>query len=200
MQRHTATAGIMQVILLGTQGGMAALLGMAPFVIMVLFLAAVAAVGRPSSNPPTRLLLLRTFGARPRSSRLLRDLTTHWRWVASVELITGTDLATDVLEPHELLEYLGGKLARRFVRDETDLARRLQDLDLLRDRDGRYLVNDLLCHEDTWRLALNAMVDGTDAVLVDLRGLTAHKRGRHPRVGAARRPPGVGPRRRLDRR
>ena len=166
-----------QVMLLGTQGGAAALLALAPYAVMVLFLLGVATVRRRPRHAPVRLLLLRTFGARRRSSRLLRDLTVHWRWVGSVELVTGTDLATEVLEPHELIEYLTGRLRRRFVHDGADLERRVRELDLLPDRDRRYRVNDMLCHDDMWRLAVDAMVSSVDAVLLDLRGLTVRNTG-----------------------
>lgn len=167
-----------QALLLGTQGTAAALLALAPFAAMVLFLLAVALVRRPSSStPPARLLLLRTFGSRRRSSRLLRDLTVHWRWIGSVELITGTDLATEVLEPHEFLDYLRGRLRRHFVRDVADLEQRLAELDLLADLDGRYRVNEMRCHDDTWRPTLHALVLDVDVVLIDLRGLTAHHTG-----------------------
>jgi hypothetical protein len=108
---------------------------------------------------------------------LLRDLTVHWRWVGSVELITGTDLATELLEPHEFLDYLRGRLRRHFVRGPADLARRLDELDLRPDLDGRYRINELLCHDDTWRPALAALVHEVDAVLIDLRGLTPQRTG-----------------------
>jgi hypothetical protein len=145
---------------------------------MTLFLLGVALVARRTAvPPPARLLLLRTFGDRGRSSRLLRDLTVHWRWVGSVELITGTDLATELLEPHEFLDYLRGRLRRHFVRGPADLARRVDELDLRPDLDGRHRVNEMLCHDDTWRLALAALVHEVDAVLIDLRGLTPQRTG-----------------------
>lgn len=162
-----------QAMLLGTQGPTVALLAFGPFAAMVIFLLVVALVRRPLSAPrPARLLLLRTFGDQRRSSRLLRDLTVHWRWVGSVELIIGTDLATEVLEPHEFLDFLRGRLQQRFVRDRSDLERRLVELDLLPDLDGRYRVNEMLCHDDTWRPTVAALVGEVDAVLIDLRGLT----------------------------
>jgi hypothetical protein len=97
--------------------------------------------------------------------------------VGSVELITGTDLATEVLEPHEFLDYLRGRLERHFVRDTADLDRRLGELDLRPDLDGRYRVNEMCCHADTWRPAVQALVSDVDAVLIDLRGLTASRTG-----------------------
>jgi hypothetical protein len=169
---------VTQVILLGTQGAAAAVWALAPFGVLILVLLGVALVARRTpAHPPARLLLLRTFGDRDRSSRLLRDLTVHWRWVGSVDLITGTDLATELLEPHEFLDYLRGRLRRYFVRDPADLARRLEELDLRPDLDGRYRVNEMLCHDDTWRPALSALVHEVDAVLIDLRGLTPRRTG-----------------------
>jgi hypothetical protein len=149
-----------------------------PFAAMVVVLLAVGLWRRRTfDEAPARLLLLRTFGDRQRSSRLLRDLTVYWRWVGSVELITGTDLATELLEPHEFLDYLRGRLERHFVRDAADLDRRLGELDLRPDLDGRYRVNEMCCHADTWRPAVQALVSDVDAVLIDLRGLTASRTG-----------------------
>ena len=165
-------------LLLGTQGMAAAAWAFAPFALMLLVLLGVAlAQRRGRDDLPARLLLLRTFGDRGRSSRLFRDLTVHWRWVGSVELITGPDLATELLEPHEFLDYLRGRLRRHFVRDTADLTRRLAELDLRPDLDGRYRVNEMLCHDDTWRPTLQALVPAVDAVLIDLRGLTPQRTG-----------------------
>jgi len=166
-----------QVLLLSTQGPSAAALALIPFLVMVVFLAGAALLRRSAPPPPVRLLLLRTFGARQRSTRLLRDVTAQWRWIGSVELITGTDVATEVLEPHEFLDFLRRRLASHFVADVDQVAKRAQELDLLPDRDGRYRVNDLLCHTDTWQPMVQALLDDVDAVLVDLRGLTAHNGG-----------------------
>jgi hypothetical protein len=165
-------------LLLGTQGPAAAAWTFAPFALLVFVLLGVAlAQRRARDHAPARLLLLRTFGDRGRSSRLLRDLTVHWRWVGSVELITGTDLATELLEPHEFLDYLRGRLRRSFVRDAADLTRRLDELDLRPDLDGRCRVNELRCHDDTWRLTLQELVPAVDAVLIDLRGLIPRRTG-----------------------
>ena len=163
--------------LLGTQGKVAALLGMAPYVLLVLALFTIALLRRPNDTRPVRLLLLRTFGARERSSRLLRDLTRQWRWVGSVELITGSDLASETLEPDEFLDFIRGRLARRFVRDTAELQRRLQELDTRPDRDGRYRVNELLCQADTWQSALEALVGVVDVVVLDLRNFGVHNTG-----------------------
>jgi hypothetical protein len=164
-------------LLLGTQGGRAALLGIAPYGVLVIVLLVAALARRPDPRPPVRLLLLRTFGARRRSSRLLYDLTRQWRWIGSVELITGTDLASEILEPDEFLDFLLGRTDRRFVSETRSLPGRLDELDLRPDRDGRFRVNELLCHQNTWRPAVEELVSQVDAVLMDLRGLTVHHAG-----------------------
>jgi hypothetical protein len=166
-----------QLLLLATQGAEAAVLALSPFAAFVLVLLVAALLRRDDGTPPVRLLLLRTFGARRRSARLLRDVTSRWRWIGSVELITGTDVAGEVLEPHELLDFLRRRLDEHFVADPADVADRVAGLDLRPDRDGRYRVNDLLCHADTWQPTVQALLDDVDAVLVDLRSLTAARAG-----------------------
>jgi hypothetical protein len=168
---------LVQVLLLSTQGASAAALALIPPTVLVVSLVGAALLRRAAGPPAVRLLLLRTFGARQRSTRLLRDVTAQWRWIGSVELITGTDVATEVLEPHEFLDFLRRRLASHFVADVDQVPKRVQDLDLLPDRDGRFRVNDLLCHTDTWQPMVQALLDDVDAVLVDLRGLMADNGG-----------------------
>jgi hypothetical protein len=170
-------ASLFWPLLLGTQGRVAALLGLAPYGVFLVVLLVGALAGRPAATAPVRLLLLRTFGSRQRSSRLLYDLTRQWRWVGSVELITGPDLASEVLEPDEFLDFLLRRTEQRFVRDPATLPRVLSGLDLRPDRDGRYRVNELLCHSDTWQSAVEGLISAVHAVLMDLRGLTASNAG-----------------------
>jgi hypothetical protein len=127
--------------------------------------------------PPPRLLLLRVFGAHRRSEGVLRRVGASWRHLGPVQMIAGTDLAAAALEPHEFLDSLRGRLNRQFVGDADDLLRRLAQLDLEPDPDGRYRVNELFCHDDTWRSALQALVQGSDCILLDLRGFTVARQG-----------------------
>lgn len=137
--------------LLAPLGAVPAAIGMAPYLALLIVLLAGFTLLRPPQHAPFRLLLLRTFGARRRSTRLLRDVTRQWRWIGSVELITAPDLATESLDPDELLDFLTFRLPRRFVQRVDTIGPRLADLDLRPDRDGRYRVNELMCHDDTWR-------------------------------------------------
>lgn len=125
----------------------------------------------------TKLLLLRVFGAQRRSERLLETLGAHWRYVGSIQLIAGTDLATATLQPHEFLDFVSGRLSRRFIQGRAELDQRLAEMDTCPDGDGRYRVNEFFCHDDTWRLALSQLVAECDVVLMDLRGFSRQHNG-----------------------
>ena len=175
--------GLWWAALLSVARPFAAALGILPFgLFIVLLLIALSRRGPTSDRgnhdrQPVRLLLLRTFGARERSSRLLHDLTRQWRWIGSVELITAPDLAGETLEPDEFLDFIRGRLRNRFVHDADGLDQRLARLDLRPDRDGRYRVNELMCADTTWQLALERLAADTDVVLIDLRGFTPQHPG-----------------------
>ena len=56
-------------------------------------------------------------------------------------------------DPHEFLDFIGGKLSRRFVAGEEDLSKRIEALDTAPDPDGRYRVNQFFCRPDTWHFS-----------------------------------------------
>jgi hypothetical protein len=126
---------------------------------------------------PRSLLLLRVFGARGRSERLLRQVNAYWRYVGSVELIAGTDLASAALEPHEFLEFIRGSLSRQFIGDEAELNQQLHELDRQPDRDGRFRINQFFCHANMWQRTVETLAGSADVILVDLRGLDAGNDG-----------------------
>jgi hypothetical protein len=123
------------------------------------------------------LLLLRSFSIGPASERLFDALERHWRRSGSIQMIAGYDLASRTVELHELMDFASGKLARRFIDGRPALERRLREMDLQPDRDGRYRVNDFFCYGDTWRDVLLALIRNTDLVLMDLRGFSQKNAG-----------------------
>jgi hypothetical protein len=126
-------------------------------------------------NP--HLLLLRVFSLGKRSERLFDILAIYWRYIGSIRLIAGPDLATTTVEPHEFLDFLSGKLSRRFINNSQTLDLRISEMELAPDHDGRFRVNDFFCHADTWRMVLSRLVDESDVVLMDLRGFSARNSG-----------------------
>lgn len=129
------------------------------------------------SGKAPNLLLLRVFSLGMRSEYLFDALAMHWRYIGSIQLIAGPDLATTTMEPHEFLDFLSGKLARRFIDNSQTLDLRLSEMDLQPDRDGQFRVNDFFCYEDTWRMVLSRLVSNSDVVLMDLRGFSSQNMG-----------------------
>ena len=96
-------------------------------------------------------------------------MSRYWRQRGSVQLITGPDLARSTVQPHQMLDFVSGQLARHFVADAASLRRQIAACDRAPDRDGLYRINSLFCHADTWQAALAALVAQGDRVLMDLR-------------------------------
>jgi hypothetical protein len=128
-------------------------------------------------GPPPRLLLLRVFSLGRRSESLFDAFSRLWRHTGSVQLIAGPDLANSTVEPHEFLDFLGGRLQRRFISDPATLDRRLAETSLRPDPDNRFRVFEFFCHADTWQMVLRRLVGESDAVLMDLRGFTRTNKG-----------------------
>lgn len=137
----------------------------------------IAGVNRSSASSPPRLLLLRVFSLGKRSEKLFDALGKHWLREGSVRMIAGPDLATSTVEPHEFLDFLTGKLARRFIDGPKTLDLRLSEMDTRPDWDGRFRVTDFFCRDDTWKMVLARLIGESDAVLMDLRGFSQQNAG-----------------------
>ncbi len=127
--------------------------------------------------PEPGLLLLRVFALGARSERLFDAFGKRWLRIGNIDMIAGPDLATTAVEPHEFLDFVGGRLSRAFVHDEADLARRHAARALGPDPDGRHRVNEFFCHDDTWRPTMLCLARAADAVLMDLRGFSPQNEG-----------------------
>jgi hypothetical protein len=131
-----------------------------------------------SAKEGTRtLLLLRVFSLGRRSQRLFDLLSKIWLRRGNISLISGPDLVTTTVEPHEFLEFLAGRLSRRFVQGKEDLEQRVSEMDSLRDPDGRYRVHEFFCRDDTWRMTVERLAQKSHAVLMDLRSFSEKNHG-----------------------
>jgi hypothetical protein len=132
--------------------------------------------GHSGVRSPT-LLLLRVFALGSKSERLYDALSKRWLRAGSISMIAGPDLVESTVEPHEFLEFLGGRLSRNFVRSDADLQRRLEAQQSGPDPDGRYRVNEFFCYADTWRHVMRTLAAGADAILMDLRSFSPSNQG-----------------------
>jgi hypothetical protein len=130
----------------------------------------------PGGRPPM-LLLLRVFALGRRSEQFFDAFSLWWLRAGSISLIAGPDLVTTTVAPHEFLEFVGGRLSRRFVQGAADLEQRLACLDQHPDPDGRYRVNEFFCHADTWQMTMRRLARESDAVLMDLRSFSQTNQG-----------------------
>ena len=124
-----------------------------------------------------RLLLLRVFGYQARTESLFDRVAQTWRLQGPVQLIAGVDLAMRTADPGDMLALLDGRLAEAYVRTPEEVGERLARLDLQPDPDGRFRINEVYCHDSTWRTALEALLDASDIVLMDLRSFSAQNAG-----------------------
>ncbi len=172
--------GIVYSMALAVQGPWWILSGLAAFVLFkLLVITGFRAFGRKKAAERSgpRLLLLRVFALGKRSETLFDVLSRSWRTVGSLQLIAGPDSATSAIAPHEFLDFLGGKLARRFIDSGRTLDLRIDQMDLAPDRDGQFRATEFFCHDDTWKLTLARLADESDAVLMDLSGFSQKNPG-----------------------
>jgi hypothetical protein len=147
------------------------------FVAYKLVLAATRRRAVGERAPVPGLTFLRVFSLGRRSEQLLNQVARHWRQIGSVQMITGPDLARSTVQPHQFLDFLSGKLARHFVRDRASLERATADQDRAPDPDGRFRINNIFCHADSWQQALRRLTRDGDMVLMDLRRFSASNTG-----------------------
>jgi hypothetical protein len=133
--------------------------------------------GRPTAERGLSLLLLRVFALGPRSERAVDAQAKRWRRIGTIELIAGPDLVTSTVEPHEFLDFLAGRLSRRFLHGEADLEQRVASRDRGPDPDGRYRLNEFFCHADTWQGTMGRLAAEADVVLMDLRSFSPTDQG-----------------------
>jgi hypothetical protein len=130
-----------------------------------------------SSVGARRLLLLRVFGHQSRTEWLFDRIAQRWRFLGPVQLFAGVDLAMRTADPGDMLAFVGGRLPDVHVTTADDLTARFQRLDMGRDPDGRFRVNDLICANQIWHDALHKLLSVSDVVVMDLRGFTSENAG-----------------------
>jgi hypothetical protein len=126
---------------------------------------------------PRGLTFLRVFALGAKSNALFDALAKHWRRIGSMQLITGPDVAHSVVQPHQLLDFVSGRLATHFVSDARAVEARMDLRDRAPDRDAWYRVNSFFCRADTWQAVLARLVGDGDVILMDLRSFTAQNAG-----------------------
>ncbi len=110
-------------------------------------------------------------------ARLFDTVTERWRATGNTLLIAGTDVISHTLDADDLFIFLSRRLGERFITDADDIARHIDELDLVPDHDGRHRINECYCNDATWQPTLLALLAWSDAMLMDLRDFTAENHG-----------------------
>ena len=129
------------------------------------------------TEAPRALLMLRVFGFTSRTRQLTDQVGQYWRYSGPINMIGGTDLATSLIEPDELIQFWSRQLRQKFIANDADLNSRLQTLDDGRDPDLRYRINEFFCHDNAWQATVKALARRSAVVLMDLRGFGKKNRG-----------------------
>jgi hypothetical protein len=137
----------------------------------------IARISAGESNVSPGLTFLRVFSLGRRSEEMLRNVARYWRHIGSVQMITGPDVASSTVQPHQFLDYLSGRLSRYFVDDQASLERSMIERERTQDPDGRFRINNFFCHADSWQSVLPRLVEDGDSVLMDLRNFSATNTG-----------------------
>ena len=124
-----------------------------------------------------QLLFLRVFSLGKRSQALYQAMTALWRLGGNPIFITGPDLLTTTVEPHDFLDFLGNKLQKRFTDSEKTLNQQIDRIDTIPDHDGNYRIQDFFCYDNTWKMALSRLTKESEVILMDLRNFSAKNAG-----------------------
>jgi hypothetical protein len=166
---HPGTAALLQIVAVDTVVYL-----LLPFLLSH----ALAWAGRGLPGPPPRMLLvLRVFGDRARTGALFERIASRWQRFGPVTTIAAPDAAAETVDPGDLLRFATGRIGEGFVTSKDDLVQQLATIDVEPDRDGRYRIHEFCCRDDTWQATVVALIARADAIVMDLRGFTAARRG-----------------------
>jgi hypothetical protein len=170
--------------------GLGAMAMLSPLLWIPVVMLALRRRRRPAGRPPT-LLVLRVF-QRDRAMRALFDnVIERWRLSGNTLLIAGTDLLERTLDADDILNFIDGRLAERFISSAAQIPARVAAFDLDPDAEGRYRINECYCHDTTWRETLTALLSRSDVVLMDLRSFQRRNEGCSFELGELARAPGL---------
>ncbi|MEP6873615.1 MAG: hypothetical protein ABI887_04570 [Burkholderiales bacterium] len=183
-----AIALLIEALSIGSRVGLAGAALLLPLAWIPLVIRFNARWRHRAGRAPT-LLVLRVFQRDAQIQSLFDHVVERWRLSGNTVLIAGTDLVDRTLDADDILTFLDGALSRRFIQTSADVVPRLAAFDLGPDADGRFRVNECYCHDTSWQDALNALVQRSDVVLMDLRSFQAHNAGCRYELGTLARAP-----------
>jgi hypothetical protein len=156
-----------------------AILAVAPFVAykLVSLTGMTLAESTTGSAHQPALLLLRVFASDSRSQQLLDNLAHQWSYLGPIRLISAPDVARHVINHHTVLLFLSGRLTELFIRERSELHRRLGSLTSRRDPDGHFRMEPFFCQGESWRWTVRHLITTSDITVMDLRAFDRTREG-----------------------
>jgi hypothetical protein len=130
-----------------------------------------------TTQPAPTLLLLRVFGYAAHTERLFDRVAARWRLIGPVTMIAAPDITARTIDAGAYLRWLTGRIDDLFVTSRASLDSKLANLDLAPDPDGRFRINQFCCRDLTWKATVVELMLRADAVIMDVRGITAARLG-----------------------
>jgi hypothetical protein len=143
----------------------------------VIALVFVGARSAADASPRPRILFLRVFARGTIVADRLDELCRQLLNVARVDMIAGPDLASAVVQPGELLDFLVGKFGRGYIHNLQEFAARVEAIDARPDLEGRQRVRDFYCTNAVWKDVFNELARTAQLVIIDLSQFTRQRSG-----------------------
>jgi hypothetical protein len=157
--------------------------------VLVVWLAAVGAayggVLRASRWPrkARSLLVLRVFSRVHRTEKALDALQSRWQLVGPVVQVGGPDLMALNFGLGQFIRFATFRLDPLFQATAEQARGLCRRLDPSPDFEGRFPLHEIFCTDSAWHVAVEELIDGTDVVLLDLRGFGEARKGTIHEVG-----------------
>lgn len=126
------------------------------------------------AHPPLKLLFLWVFGSYS-PAFLFLGVAAVWRFLGSIQLLNGAGFMGDTVGT--MKSFARGKSEELIVKTPEEVAARIRAFDYAPNRMAMYAHHNLLCNDRVWKLALHTLLEGTDVVLMDLRGFSPANQG-----------------------
>jgi hypothetical protein len=136
--------------------------------------------GITSGRRHPRVLFLRSFSGGKNTVDLFSRTKVYLLNVVPVDLIAGPDLASQLAEPHELVEFLGRQGGRKYIHDMDAFQARRDRTSGRLDIEGRHPVVEYYCGNAIWARVFLRLATEAAAVVIDVRRVS------DPQSGTAR--------------
>jgi len=129
---------------------------------------------RPLTDGGRRLLVLWVFGVTSRMEEIMREVALQWVYLGPIQYLRGPGSRAELGRLVAALRRGGREL---FANNLPEVMAHLRRFRFTPNVFGIYSINSLQCTNAAWRDAVDALVDTTDLVLMDLTAFGEKNQG-----------------------